>query len=93
MITVAEANLLMNGATVEWPPHDMNGNAIEIGAKVIGVFDTFNCKQMNEFIVGGIRLQNQHGCLAWVCCTYDDNDHYFEAFAENCCVMECAPRS
>ena len=94
MLTIAEGNLLMNGATVEWPPRDMNGAAIEIGAKVYGVRDTYNGQDEHSFIVGALRLQNQGGSLAWVVCAYeDDTPYYFECWAEDCCVMKAAPRA
>lgn len=93
MLTIAEGNLLMNGTTVEWPPRDMNGRAIEIGAKVYGVKDTYNGQHEHAFTVGALRLQNQGGCLAWVACAYeDDMPYYFESWAEECTVLEGAPR-
>lgn len=93
MLTIAEGNLLMNGTTVEWPPKDINGKAIEIGAKVYGTRDSYNFQHEHEFIVGSLRVQNQGGCLAWVVCAYDDDDHYFECWAEDCSVLEAAPRT
>lgn len=89
MLAVGE--LLMNGTAVEWPPRDMNGQRIEIGARVIGARDTWNCEESHEFTVGGLRLQNDGGTLGWVACAYDDADRYFEAWARDCCVTEAAP--
>lgn len=92
MLTIAEGNLLMNGTTVEWPPRDMNGKAIEIGAKVYGVQDTFNGQHEHEFTCGALRLQNTGGNLVWVVCAYeDDTSYYFECFAEFCEVTKAAP--
>lgn len=92
MLTIAEGNLLMNGTTAEWPPRDMNGAAIEIGARVFGTHDTFNGRKDHVFTVGGIRLQNESGELRWVVCSYeDDYPFYFEAYTEDCCVQEAAP--
>ena len=94
MLTFAEGNLLMHGETVEWPPRDMNGAAIEIGAKVYGVRDTYNGQHEHSFIVGALRLQYQGASLQWVCCAYEDDDpYYFEAWVEDCCVQEAVPRT
>lgn len=90
---IARGELLMNGTTVEWPPQDMNGQSIEIGARVYGVKDTFNGQHEHEFTCGALRLQNQGGCLAWVVCAYeDDTSYYFECWAEDCAVTKAAPR-
>ena len=88
---IAEGELLMNGVTADWPPRDMNGRHITIGCQVYGTRDTYAFAHEHEFTVGSLRLQNVRGCLEWVVCAYDDADHYFEAFAEDCAVTKAAP--
>lgn len=92
MVTLAEGMLLMNGTTVVWPPLDIFGRPIEIGAQVYGLRDTFNLQDEHRFYVGGLRLQNDKGYLAWVVCAYDDDERYFECFARDCTVLRAAPR-
>ena len=96
MITLAEGRLAMNGATVEWPPKDANGQPIEIGALVLGMRDTLNFFHEHRFIVGGLRLQNVGGELVWCVCAYDDvgsyYENYYECRSDDCIVVKRAPR-
>ena len=93
MVTLADGQLLMNGTTAPWPPRDALGRPIEIGAEVRSIRDTFNLKDEHTFIVGGLRLQNVAGALAWVVCTYDDDSHYLECYADDCLVLKAVPRA
>ena len=92
MVTLAEGRLLMNGETVPWPPLDFMERPIEIGAQVYGMRDTCNFQDEHKFYVGGLRLQNDNGYLAWVVCAYDDDARYFECFSKDCVVLKAAPR-
>lgn len=86
---VAQGELLMNGTMVDWPPRDINGCRIELGYKVQGR-STMNLADEHSFIVGGLRLQLRGYSLDWVCCAYDDDDRYFESWAEDCVVTQRA---
>ena len=91
MVTLAEGMLHMNGSAVRWPPRDVDGTPVHIGAKVYGMRDTYNLHDEHDFIVGALRLQNQGGDLRWVVCAYDDDARYYECYAEDCKVMSMAP--
>lgn len=91
MTTLAKGHILMNGTTAEWPPLDMVGKPIEIGAEVYAIRDTCNFQDEHRFFVGGLRLQNVGGELAWAVCAYDDDSRYFECFSDDCIVMKAAP--
>lgn len=85
MIAIGE--LLMNGSKVYWPPRDVDGTPVHIGDRVYGMRDTYNLQDEHAFTVGGLRLQNQGGELAWVICAYDDADRYFECYDVDCKVL------
>lgn len=84
--------ILMNGERIEWPPRDYDGAPIAIGSKVYGSQDTFNGQEERAFTVGSLRLQYQGAHPQWVACAYDDDDSYFEAWADSCKVIEAVPQ-
>lgn len=84
---IAFGELLMNGAKIHWPPRDVDGTPIRIGARVYGMRDTYNLRDEHSFIVGGLRLQDQGGELSWVACAYDDDSRYFECFDHDCKIL------
>lgn len=92
MTTLAKGHILMNGTTAEWPPLDIVEQPIEIGAEVYGLRDTCNFHDEHRFIVGGLRLQNVGGELAWAVCAYDDDGRYYECYSNDCVVLRKAPR-
>ena len=88
---LADGLLLMNGATVEWPPRDVNDKPIDIGCQVVG-YSTMCLQDFHIFIVGALKLQYHGTRLGWVVCAYDDSDRYFESWADNCRVLKSARR-
>lgn len=84
---LANGLLLMNGATVEWPPRDVYDKPIDIGCQVVG-YSTMCLQDFHVFIVGGLRLQYRGTRLRWVVCAYEDDGRYFESWAEDCRVLK-----
>lgn len=91
-IVIHDGLLLMNGERAQWPPRDIDGAPVRIGSRVYGVRDSYNFQDEHEFTVGSLRLQYQGGSLGWVACAYDDDERYFEAWAEDCKVLDGVPQ-